>query len=161
MRASFLPGFFSRQSRLSREEKVRLFFSLLAPRPQATLLDVGGGSGQSFQQIWAFFSNVIVLDIDDGALRAAAASNPWITTLHADACDIPLADRSVDYVFSNAVIEHIPSSRRELFAKEIRRVVVRAILLPLPTTGSRTSRTTSCRCGNTCHGASVEGSVAS
>jgi hypothetical protein len=40
----------------------------------------------------------------------------------ADACRLPFADKSFDIVFSNAVIEHVPSAQQKLMASEIMRV---------------------------------------
>ena len=49
-----------------------------------------------------------------------------------DACDMPLKDKSVDFVFSNAVIEHIDKERRYFFANEIRRVARKGYFITTP-----------------------------
>lgn len=50
----------------------------------------------------------------------------------ADACNLPLSNKSVDYVFSNAVIEHIPKEKRCLFASEIKRVARKGYFVTTP-----------------------------
>ena len=49
-----------------------------------------------------------------------------------DACYMPLKEKSVDFVFSNAVIEHIDKKRRALFANEIRRVARKGYFITTP-----------------------------
>lgn len=49
-----------------------------------------------------------------------------------DACNLSLGDKSVDYVFSNAVIEHISKERRYLFASELRRVTRKGYFVVTP-----------------------------
>jgi len=43
-----------------------------------------------------------------------------------------LEDKSIDYVFSNAVIEHIDKHKRDLFANEIRRVCKKGYFITTP-----------------------------
>jgi len=49
-----------------------------------------------------------------------------------DVCYMPLKDKSVDFVFSNAVVEHIDKKRRALFANEIKRVGRKGYFITTP-----------------------------
>src|SRR3989338_562149 len=40
----------------------------------------------------------------------------------ADDCRLPLRDKSFDFIFANALLEHIPRPLRHLFAAEVERV---------------------------------------
>ncbi len=51
----------------------------------------------------------------------------------ADGCALPFADRSFDWVFSNAVIEHVGGrERQKKFAQEIRRVARKGYFVATP-----------------------------
>lgn len=55
--------------------------------------------------------------------RAAGPSPAGLRLVFADGCRLPFPDLSFDVVFSNSVIEHIPSEEdRRRFADEVRRV---------------------------------------
>jgi hypothetical protein len=104
-----------------REGKSELFQTLLNPGSMANLLDVGGGAGVDgeFRTLYERFSTITWVNVSlphqvlETGMRAVIA----------DGCSLPFADRSFDWVFSNAVIEHVGNKRRqELFAAEIRRV---------------------------------------
>lgn len=49
-----------------------------------------------------------------------------------DACNLPLGDKSVDYVFSNALVEHISKERKCLFASEVKRVARKGYFITTP-----------------------------
>jgi hypothetical protein len=53
--------------------------------------------------------------------RAAYASRGWSSCVGA-ACKLPFADQSIDVVFCNAVIEHVPRELQAQMASEIMRV---------------------------------------
>jgi hypothetical protein len=104
-----------------RAGKSELLQKLLKSGPMARLLDVGGGVGidGEFRTLYERFSTVTWVNIS----LPHPVPESRIRAVIADGCALPFADRSFDWVFSNAVIEHVGSRRRqELFASEIRRV---------------------------------------
>ncbi len=90
-----------------RGEKIRLFFNEMHPHPSDTLLDAGGGSGISgeFLEFYSYFRKVTILN------KQPSKFDPKIrTTLQeiiADGCFMPVSANTYDWVFSNAVIEHV------------------------------------------------------
>lgn len=117
-----------------RREKRDIFFSVLEPSPADSLLDVGGGTGSilgQFASLYDFFNEVQIVNI-----RPQCFSNPALPGVRfgiADGCALPYANRSFDWVFSNAVIEHVGNKRRQVqFAAEIRRVARRGYFVATP-----------------------------
>jgi len=123
---------FYHYSERSRKEKVKLFFKLLTPLPDDGLLDAGGGEGTGFREIWNYFNKVVVIDLDRCTMKKVRRELPKIEVIVGDVCNIPLKDKSVDFVFSNAVIEHIDKGKRYLFAKEIKRVSRKGYFITTP-----------------------------
>lgn len=106
-----------------RSQKVTLFFELVGSNGGARLLDVGGGSGIAgeFARLYEQFENVTVLNLELETRKSN--SNPKVTKIRADGRKLPFSDASIDWVFSNAVIEHVGNrSKQQEFADEIRRV---------------------------------------
>jgi hypothetical protein len=97
----------------------------LAPRADATVLDLGGSVG-TWEQFPHRF-DVTLLNVDEAHARdfrdADAAVSRYRVAI-GDACDLGrYEDASFDIVFSNSVIEHIgDASRVARFAREVRRV---------------------------------------
>ena len=100
--------------------------------PGATLLDVGG-PGMVTALVADRFQRVIVANISDDALRPGhmAASDSFSRVL-GDGCALPFGESSVDFVFSDNVIEHIADENRESFMNELRRVAARGFLITTP-----------------------------
>lgn len=116
-----------------RSQKCDLFFSALRPRPADSLLDIGGGAGISgeFARVYRFFSAVHVVNLDPRTVSDCFFDH--VTFGIADGCALPFPDRSFDWVFSNAVIEHVGGlARQESFAAEIRRVARRGYFVATP-----------------------------
>ncbi len=120
---------------LLRGRKLKLFKALL-PRcaTDCTLLDVGGGTGIAgeFCQLYSFFGQVTVVNI-----RIPPVSTDLVRGLVrrviADGCGLPFESCAFDWVFSNAVIEHVgPWERQKSFADEIRRVARRGYFVATP-----------------------------
>ena len=100
----------------------RLELTALTP---GVILDAGCGTGHASRALQRRFpgSRVIALDFAPGMLRAARAQGRWLRPFHrvcADACQLPLADGSVDLVFSNLLAHWCEP--QALFA-EVRRVL--------------------------------------
>jgi len=102
----------------------------MKPSPDDTLLDVGGNLGVGFEEIRKYFKECYVVDIDENAMKII--QNSGVIPLVADACQLPFGDNSIDFVFSNAVIEHIDINRRSLFAKEVERVARKGYFVTTP-----------------------------
>lgn len=116
-----------------RSQKCDLFFEALRPQPNDSLLDVGGGTGilGEFGRIYRFFKVVLVVNLDPQVIEEEGLEHVQCEV--ADGCSLPLADRSFDWVFSNAVIEHVDGlSRQKRFAEEIRRVARKGYFVATP-----------------------------
>ena len=116
-----------------RVQKCDLFFEKLEPQPDDSFLDVGGGLGfvGEFLSVYQHFTAVQIVNlrpqpIDDERLKHVRCDL-------ADGCALPFADRSFDWVFSNAVIEHVwGRERQKKFAQEIRRVARKGYFVATP-----------------------------
>jgi len=123
---------FEKYSEKSRREKVEEFFRLMDPIKNDTLLDVGGYTGYNFREIWNYFEKIIIIDINEKAMEAVRKEVKHAQVIVGDACSPPLSYKSVDYVFSNAVIEHISREKRYLFASEIEKVARKGYFITTP-----------------------------
>ena len=120
--------------RKMRDQKIDLFLDFAgAPPFKARLLDVGGGPGADgeFLRLYSNFSEVVLVNLDTHALEAPnGTSLQWVV---ADGCKLPFASRSFDWVFSNAVIEHVGDwQKQKQFADEIRRVAAKGYFVTTP-----------------------------
>lgn len=127
-----LNKIFYKYSEESRRKKCELFFELMKPSSSDTLLDAGGGTGAGFRDIWNYFKDTTVIDLDSSCIEKIAGEMRNVKAIVGDVCGIALKDKSVDFVFSNAVIEHIDNSRRYLFAKEIKRIARKGYFITTP-----------------------------
>lgn len=84
-----------------------------------TVLDVGAGPAQFAERFSAAGAKYIAVDHDADALSPAGL--PGTTALVADGLSLPIADGSVDIVFSSNVFEHVRNPLR--LADEMSRVV--------------------------------------
>lgn len=116
-----------------RSQKCELFFSALRPDPGDSLMDVGGGIGilGEFAKIYRFFRTVHVVNLDPQRIEEKGLEH--VKCEVADGCSLPFADGSFDWVFSNAVIEHVGGMQRQKsFAREIRRVARKGYFVATP-----------------------------
>jgi ubiquinone/menaquinone biosynthesis C-methylase UbiE len=117
-----------------RNQKIELFLSLIqASGGGGRLLDIGGGSGidGEFLNLYKHFDEVAVVNLTPQPIPAPAGI--VVNTLVADGRNLPFDARSFDWVFSNAVIEHVgPWSEQQRFANEIRRVTSRGYFVTTP-----------------------------
>jgi len=123
---------FYKYSEKSTLKKCELFFNLMNPSPEDILVDAGGGIGEGFNLIWRYFKKVIVIDINPKAIEYVNRKFNNVEGIVGDVCNMPLKDKSVDYLFSNAVIEHIDKNKRFLFANEVRRVTRKGYFITTP-----------------------------
>ncbi len=132
MRIQLFNSLFEKYSQKSRRKKVEEFFRLMEPIKSDTLLDVGGGTGYGFTPIWNYFDRIVIVDLDEKAMKVAKREVKHAEVIVGNACNLSLNDKSVDYIFSNALIEHIPKERRCLFASEVKRVARKAYFITTP-----------------------------
>jgi Methyltransferase domain len=109
--------------KMLRGKKLDLFVQFIGDSLRSTLLDVGGGTGidSEFVPLYRSFESVTVVNLapPPSDLRLP----PNVAFEVADGCHLPYASKSFDWVFSNAVLEHVGSAERQRqFADEIRRV---------------------------------------
>lgn len=108
-----------------RLRRMQALLARLAPRADATVLDLGGSVG-TWEQFPHRF-DVTLLNVDEAHardFRGNDAAGSRLRVAIGDACDLGrYEDASFDIVFSNSVIEHIgDASRVARFAREVRRV---------------------------------------
>jgi ubiquinone/menaquinone biosynthesis C-methylase UbiE len=91
--------------------------------PGATIADVGCSTGYLLEDLQAAYpmANLIGIDLIAAGLHKAHRQLPAARLLRADACELPLADGSVDAVVSANLLEHIPDDTGAL--REIARVL--------------------------------------
>lgn len=116
-----------------RNSKAEQFLDLLGEQHPGKLLDVGGGTGMNgeFIPLYQRFDSVAVANLSPPSHDAGGSYN--IRIVNADGRRLPFADKSFDWVFSNAVIEHVGSwEDQRQFAKEIRRVASKGYFITTP-----------------------------
>ncbi len=112
--------------------KSERFLGLLNTQP-GKLLDVGGGTGMNgeFARLYQRFDSVTVVNLNPPGHDAEAGYN--LRFVNADGRSLPFVDKSFDWVFSNAVIEHVGDwEDQNRFAAEVRRVASRGYFVTTP-----------------------------
>lgn len=126
-----MMGAFAKSMHLRmRQEKLQLFFAFAGDTHKDTLLDVGGAAGfeGEFIVLHQRFRSTYSVNLTPSWLNGAGGS-----AVIADACCLPFADGSFDWVFSNAVIEHVGSwEKQKQFAAEINRVARKGYFIGTP-----------------------------
>lgn len=116
------PEYFARQKiAIAREH-----WSALSPREPACILDFGAGIGNSWPFLKDHFpaSHVIGADVSASSLEVAAERFPGMAEGMAyERLPLPIADGSVDLVFSACVFHHIPVEERAGVIAEMKRVL--------------------------------------
>lgn len=124
----------------SRHKKFQTFLREMKPTAKTTILDVGvsgaasGERAENFLEEWYAHPEMITaVGIDD--LRAFKKRYPMVNAMQGDARHLPFADKTFDVVFSNAVIEHVGSTKEQKqFVDELLRVG-RSVFLTTPARG--------------------------
>ena len=123
----------------SRRKKMQLFFELIQPTEETTVVDVGvadtpfgEGEGQAlthnfFEALYPWPERITAVGLHDGA--GFRRRYPAVRYVQGDACALPFEDGAFDVVFSNAVIEHVGDRERQrVFVSEALRVGRRAFI---------------------------------
>jgi hypothetical protein len=111
-----------------RKRRMKRFFAIMAPSPQAQVLDIGG-TGQTWldesqnesmneSEDATQFPVTLVNIRSDGRVEGGR-----FTAVEADGKALPFADNTFDIAFSNSVIEHVGTwEEQRAFAQEAMRV---------------------------------------
>jgi ubiquinone/menaquinone biosynthesis C-methylase UbiE len=116
-----------------RSSRSRLAAGIMQPSPSMSLLDLGGspGFGGEFDSLRALVGQIVVANLDPKTNSALVAPN--VTVAVADGCNLPYPDQSFDWVFSNAVLEHVGGKdKQKQFAREMQRVARVGYFLSTP-----------------------------
>ena len=103
----------------------------LASADGKTVLDVGAGTGR-FRDTLPPRAKYIWLDNDPEKLAGFKAKRPDDETVLADATDLPLEDKSVDYAVCVAVAHHLPDAALPRLVGELARVTRERLLFMDP-----------------------------
>jgi len=96
-------------------------------------LELGGPTRRWQEAAERFGAKTIVLNIDmNHLIRFRTLYHSPVFVVLGDATRIPLKDKSVDYVISYALLEHITVERRFHFAQEIMRVARKGYYIATP-----------------------------
>jgi hypothetical protein len=116
-----------------RASRSRMAAEIMRPTGSMTLLDMGGsaGFGGEYDSLRSQFGSVVVVNIDAECNKKATAANVRVEV--GDGCALPYSDGSFDWVFSNAVLEHVGERKQqERFAREMQRVARIGYFLATP-----------------------------
>jgi len=116
------PAWFRFLQRKSRTAKYQAFMERLAVDSRTRILDLGCGPGTYLEDMHPYQEGIICLDIRPDLMAKCLDRHPAVRGLIGDGCCLPFESDSIDVVFCNGVIEHLPPSMRGSFASEIRRV---------------------------------------
>jgi ubiquinone/menaquinone biosynthesis C-methylase UbiE len=118
-----------------RGKKVDLLMQMLGPGPSGSLLDVGGGAGLTgeFLRLYSRFKRVTVVNVVMPPQLNLLRANCQAEVVLGNGCCLPFESQSYDWVFSNAVIEHVGGwQNQRQFAEEIRRVAKKGYFVTTP-----------------------------
>lgn len=128
-----------RLSSRSREIKLNMFWEVMKPQPGYTVLNLGATPPHLSRVLKVKDQNLVEQPEQDPRwrlLRVVGANlnrediqeyaqvyrKYGFSAVVLDGCRLPFSDKSIDIVFSNAVIEHLHPPDQELMAQEIMRV---------------------------------------
>jgi SAM-dependent methyltransferase len=111
----------SRLGERARRRRHAIYRDLMAPRRDATIIDIGCGAAGLAQ--FEPESQITGVDLSDRPPDGYEA--PHRHYVQSDARALPFADRKFDIAYSSSVIEHVAPSDRPAFADEVKRVAKR------------------------------------
>lgn len=104
----------------------------LSVRGFATVLDVGGGDGRHWSDIWQNDQQVTVLDISVEDLQTARHQPYGPNVLRGHVLHLPVRDASFDLVLCASVIEHVDRDLGGDLIRELERVARRRVVILTP-----------------------------
>ncbi len=109
---------FQEISKKRRRLRRELFQRLVRVSPEWRILDIG--CGESFRSPWfESSSNLVGIDIR----QVDVSTKPYERFVCGNACELPFPNNSFDLVYSNSLIEHLPTRKHQRqFACEVSRV---------------------------------------
>ena len=111
------------------DDRSDLWIPLMDELRPATVVEVGCGVGRNLQSITRRVDAKCVtgVDINAKALRLLDRRVPGVRGVNAPARELPLADRSVEFVFTMGVLVHQPDETLEKVMSEMVRVSSRHV----------------------------------
>ena len=105
-----------------RRQVLNIFLETMNPGPMDSCLEIGGPTFY-MSEITNRFHEYIVINMDVNYFNSniVAYSKPY-QLVFGDGCHLPFKNNSIDYIFGNAVLEHVPRELRQDFAGEVKRV---------------------------------------
>ncbi|MBN2026828.1 MAG: class I SAM-dependent methyltransferase [Actinobacteria bacterium] len=87
--------------------EARSLYSMLAPRPDSRVLEVGCGGGALLSFLEARGHNAVGVDILEEAVRLASQAAPSSRVIQCDAGELPFDSGSFDRLLSHHLVEHL------------------------------------------------------
>lgn len=105
-----------------RAEVMARCLETMNPGAADTCLEIGGPTN-SMSDLTTRFKQYTVINMDADYLRKNRSYYSGnFQPMAADGCRLPFKDKSFDFIFANALLEHIPRPQRHLFAAEVGRI---------------------------------------
>ncbi len=119
----------------SRRRKYTLFISLMKPKPEETILDMGVSSHfgrvTNYLELWYPHPEQItgLTNDEEGKFKNFRERFPKVKLVFGDGGNLDFPDNNFDIVFSNAVVEHVGTDEEQRrFIHELVRVSERAFI---------------------------------
>ena len=125
-----IKKYYLKVQKYSRERRFSFFIELFQPNEKEYIMDLGGADGSYFCKKYPQKEKILLVDKRFILLSKAKKEFKEIKIVCADACNLPFNDRSIDFIFSNSVIEHINDQER--FANEVIRVYKKGYFVQTP-----------------------------
>lgn len=121
----------------ARKELFKKFICVSGIKDSDRVLDVGATADSEnaesnfFESLYSFKNKITAVGISDASFLEKKYSG--LRFVRADAKRLPFRDASYDYIFSNAVIEHVGDEAKQLvFLKELTRVAKKGLFIAMP-----------------------------
>lgn len=113
------------ESERNRRSRLQIAEQILAPMVSrdATVLDFGCGPGYLAGQVRQLAKEVVGVDVSSGTLACARVLNPGPLYRQIRNEDLPLADETIDLVYSIAVFQHIDFAKWSTYFDHFARVL--------------------------------------
>lgn len=119
----------------SRRKKFDLFMTIMAPKPEETILDIGvsesSSIGTNYLELWYPYPERItaLTNKDEKLYEDFKKRFPSVHLVFGDGRDLRFSHNEFDVVFSNAVVEHVGEyEKQKCFVRELLRVGKRVFI---------------------------------